>query len=301
MPRSNDTYLNLLASFAYLGGRQDFIDGFFGAHRSGRANVMIDSGAFTKLNAKENRDWLNLDSYCDFAGQWGDSCEKYVMLDVIGNEPETKKNYEIMVDRGLAPMFVLTMFDNDWAYLNHTMKVNENCCVAGGTMTKGDWLIKRFQDARKHTEKAIKIHALGYVTFPNIIRAPIVSGDSSTWVQGAQRYGQLPYFDRKGLHNVTYWDYWRGKKKIEPNLKEVLNRLEVTVPQFMDRKYHTGNLSIGTLLSMYAFIKYQRYVYKFGKRLFLAVNDARNLQKILWVDENHDTVTYPKYRKEFGK
>ena len=297
--RSNDTYLNLLASFAYMGRDKDFTEGFFGAHRSGKANVMVDSGAFTKLNARENRDWLNLDSYCDYMQRWEADCEKYVMLDVIGNQVETRKNYETMVDRGLAPMFVLTMYDNDWLYLNSTIKVNPDCCVAGGTMTKGPWIIKRFQDARKHTENTIRIHALGYVTFPNIIRAPIVSGDSSTWIQGAQKYGQICVFN-KGLSNRTYHDYLGGAK-MKPELKGILNRLEITPQEFVKKSNHRGNMSIGTLLSMVAFIDYQRYVWKYGKRLFLAVNSKGNLDKILWVDENYRNLTYQKYLQEFGK
>lgn len=297
--KSNNTYLNLLASFAYLGRQQDFIDGFFSAHRDGIANVMVDSGAFTKLNARENRDWLTLDSYCDFIGRYQDDCEKYVMLDVVGNQLETRRNYEAMVKRGLAPMFVLTMYDNDWAYLNSTMSVNADCCVAGGTMTKGPWIIKRFQDANRHTQNAIRIHALGYVTFPNIIRAPIVSGDSSTWIQGAQKYGRICVFD-KGLSNVPCGEYLSGRK-MKPALKDMLNRLEITPREFVKKSNHHGSMSIGTLMSMVAFIDYQKYVWRYGKRLFLAVNDIRNLNKILWVNSEYRNVTYPRYLKEFGR
>lgn len=187
----NNVSFNILASYAYLNNDKVFCDWCFGLHKDGIANVMIDSGAFTLHNAKQKRDWLTVDNYCRFLEKYENYCEKYVMLDVVGNDIQSKKNYELMVSRGFEPMFVFTMFDKDWQYLNETLGTNPNICVAGGVTTKGDWMTKRFQDVSVHTGKRAKVHGLGYVTFPKMFQVPLVSVDSSSWKQAALCYGTL--------------------------------------------------------------------------------------------------------------
>lgn len=298
--KCNNTYFNLLASYAYLGKNKDFCESFFGLHRSGYGNVMIDSGAFTVRNAKENRDWLTLDTYCDFLGQYGDMSEKYIMLDVIGDDERSKKNYEIMVQRGLTPMFVLTMVDRDFSFLRDSMSVTPHCCVAGGVSTKGPWIIKRFQDTIKATDGRAKIHALGYVTYPNLFRAPIVSGDSSSWIQQSQKYGCLNAFTSTGLRHQLYKEVWGGKK-IHPAVREVMNEIGVTPAMFVQKKYHTGSTSIGTLCSMLAYLRYQKYSQKHGRQLFLAVSAKINLDMLIWTIENMREPSYERFLREFRK
>lgn len=296
--KSNNTYFNLLASYAYLGNNPTFTEAFFGLHRSGIANVMIDSGAFTAHNAKERRDWLNLDTYCDFLGQYGDMSEKYIMLDVIGNQEKTKENYAEMVRRGLKPMFVLTMYDKEWSFLRDTMKINPDCSVSGGTQTKGPWLIKRFQDVMKYTDNAARIHGLGYVTFPNLFRAPIVSGDSSSWLAQPQRFGAINAWTKDGIKAQLYKEVWAGKP-VAPYLRPMLNRIEVTPAQFMQKQYHRGACSIGALMSMICYLDYQKYAQAHNRRLFLAIGSKLNMDMLVWVKENQKDLTYQKFLNEF--
>ena len=298
--KCNNTYFNLLASYAYLGKSKDFCELFFGLHRSGYSNVMVDSGAFTVRNAKENRDWLTLDTYCDFLGQYGDMSEKYIMLDVIGDDEQSKKNYEIMVQRGLCPMFVVTMLDRDFSFVRDSMAVNPHCCVAGGVSTKGPWLIKRFQDTIKATGGKAKIHALGYVTFPNLFRAPIVSGDSSSWVQQAQKYGCLTAFTDTGLRQQTYKEVWGGKK-LKPELRTVLNEFKITPAMFTQKRYHTGITSISTLLCLVAYLKYQKYSQAHNRQLFLAVSSKINIDMLVWANDNLRDISYERFVSEFKK
>ena len=295
----NDTPLNFLASYAYLGPSKDFTESFFNLHRTGRANAMIDCGAFTLHNAKQAREWLTLDNYCDFLNKWGDCCEKYVMLDVVGNAQQSKINYETMVSRGLRPMFVLTMFDKEWEYVSQTMSVNKDICVAGGVTVKNDWLIKRFQDTMKYTSGKARIHGLGYVTFPNLFRAPIVSGDSSSWKAQPLRFGGLSAFvPGKGLKGQAYRDIWRGEKML-PEIKQALNEIEVTPAEFVKKQNHVGDYSIGALLSLVSYLKYQRYSQKHNRQLFLAISSKTEIDKLMWVNDNNCHVTYAKFREEF--
>lgn len=294
--RSNDTYLNILVSYAYLQNSKEFTDTAITSSIRGETNVMIDSGAFTLFNAKMKRDWLTLDNYCKFIDKYGHNVEKYVMLDVIGNDEKSKQNYEIMLDRGYNPMFVFTMADNDYNYLKKAAQNNEHICVAGGVTTKGDWLIKRIQDTYNATNA--KIHGLGYVTYPNIFKLPLHSVDSSSWVQGAQIYGQLFYFDN-GLKGISYKDILTKKKKIPQKLIELFEIVKISPKNFSDLNNHKGSKSILFLSSVIAYIEYQKICKRNDLNLFLAVSNKQQLSSLLYINEqyNQNTLTYENFKK----
>ena len=138
--KSNDTYLNILVSYAYTGTSKDFNSLAIKQSEDGIANVMIDSGAFTIFNSKKKTK-LNLDNYCKYLEQNAHKVEKYVMLDVIKNEKATKENYETMLRRGFNPMFVFTEYDTDWSYMSDTIKNQKHLCI-GGVANRGDWMLK---------------------------------------------------------------------------------------------------------------------------------------------------------------
>lgn len=294
--KSNDTHLNILCSYAYLEKSKAFTNLAMDLSMSGAANVMIDSGAFTLFNAKQKRDWLTLDNYCRFLDLYGHKVEKYVMLDVIGNHQKSKDNYETMIKRGYNPMFVFTMHDNDFDYLKDASKNNEHMCIAGGVTTKGDWMRKRIQDSYKATNG--KLHALGYVTYPNIYQLPLHSVDSSSWIQGAQVYGNIPYFDN-GLKSISYRDILLGKKKVPAKLIQVLEKIKVTTKEFSNLSNHRGKVSIGTVCSIIAHIEYQQLSKRQNLNLFLAVALSSQLAAIAYVNEHYmaGTLTYQNFKK----
>jgi len=294
--KSNDTYLNVLVSYAYLQKNKEFTDLTMDLSMSGSVNVMIDSGAFTLFNAKQKRSWLTLDNYCKFLDLYGHKVEKYVMLDVIGNDAKSKHNYETMIKRGYKPMFVFTMEDNDFSYLRDAKNNNEHICVAGGVTTKGDWMRKRIQDVYKHTQG--KLHALGYVTYPNMFQLPLHSVDSSSWIQAAQCYGRIPYFDN-GMKGVGYQDVLRRKEKIPFKLVEIFEKLKITPKQFSNIENHKGRVSIATVCSIIAYIEYQKLSKRQNLNLFLATANVSQLKSLTYVNEhyNRGTLTYENFRK----
>ena len=298
----NNVSFNILASYAYLNNDKVFCDWCFGLHKDGIANVMIDSGAFTLHNAKRKRDWLTVDNYCRFLEKYGNNCEKYVMLDVVGNDIQSKKNYELMVSRGFEPMFVLTMFDKDWQYLNETLNTNQNICVAGGVTTKGDWMTKRFQDVSVHTNRRAKVHGLGYVTFPKMFQVPLVSVDSSSWKQAALCYGTLNYFTPQGVKGMPYKDILKkGGKCIPTALRQELDQIKVTPSLFIDKEQHKGDFSIESLASCVTFIKFQKYAKMHNRQLFLAVSGANDVKKLNYVYNNFNNLDYERYKQMSGR
>lgn len=292
--RSNNTYLNILSSFAYLYNNKELSNEVFSSHNEGLTNVMIDSEAFTLFNANQKREWLTVDNYCNFLEKHSNSCEKYVMLDKVGDDVQSKKNYELMVDRGFKPMYVLTMFDKDWDYFRSSLNVNPHCCIAGGVTTKSDWMTKRFQDAYKNSNKKARMHGLGYVTFPKSLQLSLESVDSSSWIMQPQAYGIISYFDR-GIKGSLVQDILAKKKRIPEKLREIMDRIEVTSSMFANKENHKGSSSIATLCSMIAYIEYQKYCYRRGLRLFLALGNAKQLRRLIYISKNLNTVTYEKF------
>ena len=293
---TNNTPLNILISYAYLKGSVAFIDTLKRLSLNGSVNLMLDSGAFTKFNAKGNFQHINVSEYCDFLGHYADIFEKYVMLDVIGNAEASKKNYEYMLSRGLNPMFVVTMFDNDIDYIKSAVKRNANICVAGGATTKGDWLVKRYQDIYASTGRKALIHGLAYVTYPKMLQLPLASVDSSSWKAASLRFGQLQYFDN-GLKSFHYKDvYKHGGKALLPVHRTLLKECGITPAIYAREENHKGNYSIESMYGIRAALKMQRVCYRSGLRYFLAISNMADLEKIMYVHKNYNNLDYNKFK-----
>ena len=293
--KSNNTYFNILASFAYLQTQKPFLQKIIEASNNEEANIMIDSGAFTLFNAKQKREWLTLDNYCKFLDVYGHQVEKYVMLDVIGNDEQSKENYLEMIRRDLNPMFVVTMADEEFSFVRDAVKNNEHICVAGGVTSKGEWMTKRFQDIYKETQA--KIHGLGYVTYPKMYQLPLQSVDSSSWLQRSLVYGQLSYWDN-GMKSISYMDVLKKKKKLPIQIIKEMELGKITPKQFSDLDNHKGFGSIAQYLSIIATIQYQIYSKQNDLNLFLAVANAKQFDQLHGVNEmmKAGTLTYQKFR-----
>jgi hypothetical protein len=295
--KSNNTHLNILVSYAYLGKSKKLCDITFGPSKDGITNIMIDSGAFTLFNSTNGKmDWLNLDNYCKFLETYGQYAEKYVMLDVINNHQASKDNYELMLKRNLNPMFVFTTYDNDYSYLYQAVKNNPHICVAGGVTSYRLWMQKRYQDVYKNT-KAL-MHGLGFVKFPDMLQLPLHSVDSSSWVQASQVFGILRYFE-EGMKGPRYIDVLKKKIALPNQIKQLLDKFKVTPKQFSNLDNHKGLYSIATMLSMVAHIEYQKYCKKRGLNLFLACAKTSDIRDILFVNEEleKNTLTYENFAK----
>lgn len=294
---SNDTYLNVLVSFAYVGKSKKFTELVFGASADQRINVMIDSGAFTLHFAKPGKlSWINLDNYCKFLDMYSQYAEKYVNLDVINNDAQSRNNYETMLERGYNPMYVFTSYDTDYEYLKFAVTQNPHICVSGGLLSNRQWIRKRYQDVYKHSGGLL--HALGFVKFPDMLQLPLHSVDSSTWIQGAQIYGILKWWDN-GIQGIQHREVFNRKRVMPPKLTELLDKYQVSVKDFNEKENHHKQQSIEGLLSTVAYIEYQKYCKARGLNLFLACSTTRQVENIIWVDEqmSNGTLTYDKFKK----
>lgn len=287
-----DTPFNILYSYAYYNPK--FVERLVEAQSKGTINVMIDSGAFTAYNAVSKK--ITLADYCDFLKDIDPYIEKAVMLDVIGDAEASKRNYEKMVSCGLTPMYVATMFDNDFDYIKSTLNVCEDLCVAGGATTKGPWMIKRFQDIYYKTGERARIHGLAFV-IDSMFRVPIVSVDCSSY-SIAGRYGWLMYWGDYKVDKVWYKHVLAGKKSLDAKAIRALEEVGVTPEIFYKQENNKGAVSICKFIAEIAYIRYQIFCKANGIDFFLAVGGMEYLEDFLWIIDNYYNLSYQKYLEE---
>lgn len=285
---SNNTYFNVLCSYAYLNKDDKFSTRFTNLSREGIANTMIDSGAFTIFNSKTGGKGLDLNGYCSYLERWAPYVEKYVMLDVIQNETESKYNYETMLTRGFNPMFVFIMADNDMSYLKDACLRNEHVCVAGGVTTKGDWIKQRYQQVFKN--QPCLIHGLGFVKWPDMYQLPLHSVDSASWGHSVV-YGLVPWFEPgEGLKTIDNKVLVSGKKpKLSPGLIEAFEKVKASPREALDyRNYRSGMKGLNAYMSAVAFLEYQKYSYDNGVRVFMAIGSDEQLKLVAGIQEQYE-------------
>lgn len=299
----NDTPVNVLISYAYLYGEKELLALTRERCEKGEINLMIDSGAFTKFNTKKTLSHINVKDYTAWLKDYAWMSEKYVMLDVIGNEVQSRKNYEYMLSQGLNPMYVVTLFDKDYDYINGAVSRNADICVAGGATNKSDWMTKRFQDIYRKTDKRARMHGLGYFTFPRMLQLNLTSIDASSWKTAPARFGQTIVFNyQEGkTYRIAWPEILHGKKKFPIHILEQMKRLGITPELFMRKELHKKEKNIDAFLSLYNNINLQRYCYVRGLQYFFAVGCKQDLERILYVSENIKTITYQSYIEHFCK
>lgn len=296
--KSNDTHINILCSYAYAGRNRALTEKLVTLSRSGFANIMLDSGAFTAHNALGNFSHVNVDAYTEYCEAYGEEFEKYVMLDVIGNERQSKLNYEHMVKKGTKPMFVVTMFDNDFGYVNDTLSINPNICVAGGADTKSDWLIKRYQDVWHYTEHRCRTHGLAFITYPKMLQLPLASVDSASWNLAPAKYGNILLFDcKKGITAFSSKEILKERHVDNPSLVKFLEFCGVKPIEFCNIENHKRKNSIQLFLSIVSMQFLQRYCYKRGLRYFMAVSSIDKLNKIEYVARNFNDLHFKDFKE----
>lgn len=265
----NNISNNILVSFEYMRSSNSLSDLCFQAHQDGLINLMIDSGAFSVFK-KPHAKLLTVDDYSAFLKANHETCNKYVMLDVIGNQKKTEFNYKEMINKGLNPMYVLTMANNEFNMVMEAVKNQPYICVAGGFDTKSNWIKKRFQDTFNLTNGEAKIHGLAYVFFKDMLRLPLQSVDSSSWLSGA-RYGTISYFKNgEGIKKTTKNDILSGKKKVDIDLKILFKKHQIKPIHLTSSIYTSGSRSVMNYLDIIANIEYQEYCKKHGLDYFLA-------------------------------
>jgi hypothetical protein len=144
----------------------------------------------------------------------------------------------------------------------------DHICVAGGVHTVDRYAYARYQQAFKASQQRAKIHALGFLRYPDVFRLPLYSGDSSSNVRG-QRYGSVMYFDPYlGILTPHWFDLHQITDVRQRLMADFLHACHVPDQLLRSREGYCGQDSIASLSSFYAFLQLQAFAYRRGFRVF---------------------------------
>jgi len=125
--------LNILCAYPYLTSESISYLQEFDKTYPNTLCFFIDSGAFTAFNTNKT---ITLNDYCSFISNLPFKPWRYILLDVIGNEIETKKNYEEMLRRGFRPVPVFT-HGTAWSDVDYYYQQSDFICYGGLVGKKG--------------------------------------------------------------------------------------------------------------------------------------------------------------------
>lgn len=161
---------------------------------SGRARVLIDSGAFTAWNSGKIITPIEYGKWAiSFRERWQDKLAflRFINLDVIGDQEATWKNQAVLEYMGLDPIPVITRgasLDN----IERAVEEYDYICFGGLVPLSRQrnqmraWLDKCFSVVMRNYQRTgtlTRVHLLGVTQPWTLNRYPAYSSDSSTWTR----------------------------------------------------------------------------------------------------------------------
>ena len=84
---------------------------------------------------------------------------------------------------------------------------------------------------------------------------------------------------------------YKRVKKLPIQLIKLLEELKINPKQFSNLDNHKGARSIAALINLISYLKYQKYSQRLGIKLFLAINNVRSINDIIFVNEVYNAVS----------
>jgi hypothetical protein len=252
--------LNILWSYAYLKNPSDL---FNVLSLCDSANILIDSGAFTAYMAGKTIDVKTYSEFCK--NHLHGKVWQYIALDRVKDAKVTAENLDYMVAQGLRPMPVFQI-NEDFSRMKYLTEVNPHVCVAGGVGTNDDYIRHRYQSAFKASDYKAKIHALGYLRFPDVFRLPLFSGDSCSFAAG-QMWGSFQRFSpRLGVVSNTL-----AQVKKSPDWLQFIAKCGLTREDVLKESFNKGTGSFLTCATLFAHVQFSKFCLEKNFRYFFAI------------------------------
>lgn len=159
-----------------------------------RFDLLLDSGAFTAHSLGFSYD---VNDYIEWVKTTSIKPDRFIQLDVIGDEKATVENLKMMLDADLEPIPVFTR-GSQLETLEQIYDLAPLIATGGlvGTQKRTGyvkWLMKSIQDR--------PVHWLGFTALDFIAKYRPASCDSSGWL-ATRMYGQLQVYLGKGKWKI---------------------------------------------------------------------------------------------------
>jgi len=149
-----------------------------------QVEVLLDSGAFTALNAGHE---VKLVDYMRFVEKWHDRLFGYLALDVLGDPAATDRNLQEMLRAGFKPIPVHVRGDSGQR-MDELFQLSDWVALGGLRRPHAGWAPLSYVKQKMQWAAGRNVHWLGY-TSESVVKAFLpFSCDSSNWANGA-RFG----------------------------------------------------------------------------------------------------------------
>lgn len=269
-----DWRVPVLASYAYLrSAPKDAVKWIYDAAENKEIELLVDSGAFTALNAGKE---IRLDEYLSFLAEYQSIFCGYMQLDKLGDPVTSEKNLGIMRDKGFSPIPIHVRGD-DRARMDELFTVSDWVALGGFRRPQRGPAPKSYVKVKMEWAAGRRVHWLGYVDVKMVSAFRPYSCDCSTWLSGIL-YGTVSMYKGNGTWaRVNRRD--KSKLPLEPWQASLLSQCGFTVADFYDdrnwkedtRNGIKGVRCLPLMVSAMSWVRFSYEVFRrFGTRLFIA-------------------------------
>lgn len=280
----------VLISYAYL--RQAKPEDIDFLMKNPKIELIIDSGAFTALNAGKE---IDLREYMDFLKQYQSRLFGYFALDKLGDPATTEKNFEIMMSQGLKPIPIHVRGD-DRKRMDYLFQHSDWVGCGGFRRPQRGPAPKTYIMEKMRWASGRNVHWLGYTTSAMLKTFKPYSCDCSSWHMPL-KYGTMRLYFGGGVWGSKAYRYTDFKSpEIPARILNVVEKCGFTAKQLRDPTYWRSHRKedpddrryLSMNVSLYSWVKYIKdFRAKVGTRIFLAIGTdmghARNAYR--WIDK----------------
>lgn len=255
--------------------------------KSPHTEVLLDSGAFTALNAGKE---ILLEEYMEFLKEWEDQLFGYLALDVLGDPAGTDANLQVMLNDGLKPIPVHVRGDEQ-ARMDQLFGWSDWVALGGLRRPHVGWSSKSYVKQKMLWAQGRNVHWLGYTNQGMVRGFKPYSCDCSNWSSGA-RWGTFQTY-------LGDWQ-WKNYGNISDVLKKPFSKRELEIFETIgfdaymlrDKRYWRGlpdedgvidyRTHAAFMVTADSWVRYIRDMRsKVGTRAFLAATPVANHVEIL--------------------
>lgn len=270
--------------------------------------VLIDCGAYTDYNLwiksiKKGKPYslITVKDYTDVCKReyaqwaWG-----YMSLDELNNHKVTLSNYLEMLDLGSNPIPILhpgapeTNFSQMYKLSDGRVAVGGIAGIFSGKNKK----ILAYANYQKWYEMSgnkVKLHALGFMKYPEIKSLPIQYSDSTAFLNGF-KFGVFAIFNP--VSGFDQYSFRTGAKYNRAD-KQFLCRLSLmhacgaTLKEIKDKDFYSGKRAFQGFATIYAYLQMAKYLYDARKFIyFFSGSGIGQLAHIFSTQFNSKTVGF---------
>lgn len=273
------TKLPVLISYAYLRDKKD--DEVAALLTRPDVEILLDCGAFTIANT--GKEEIKLDAYCAWIERWRENLFGYIALDRLGDPVQTDVNLKVMLDRGLKPIPVHVLGD-DQARMDELFTYSNLVALGGLKRPHRASAPLSYVKAKMAWAAGRNVHWLGYTRARSVATWRPFSCDSSLFTEGA-RWGRFNVYLGRGQ-----WETLESSsRKPSPGVRGERGARSIALHGGINERLRRWGFDTDMILNESQWRGYDVGPESVGRRLVPAIPAFSNIEHTLDVRERFGT------------